>query len=113
MDRLISQGGIKNKISNLNWRYIFENDIKTYKMKKFNQKQQKIWFLKKKIFSQKIHILAHSGGRKITNNIFWHILSHCESKLCIKCVKKSAKNGQFLSKVMKNMHYGPISQKKL
>jgi hypothetical protein len=27
--------------------------------------------------------------------------------------EKSAKNSQFLSKVMKNMHYGPISQKKL
>jgi hypothetical protein len=26
--------------------------------------------------------------------------------------EKSAKSGQFLSRVMKNMHYGPISQKK-
>jgi hypothetical protein len=47
--------------------------------------------LKKKNFSHKIHILAHSGGRNITKKIFWLILSHCGSKLCMKCMKSLLK----------------------
>jgi hypothetical protein len=105
----------KHKISNLNWRYIFENDIKTYKMKKFNQKQQKIWFLRKTILRQKIHILAHSGGRNITEIIFWHILlflSHCESKHCIKCVKSPLKMVNFFRKSWKISTMGRFLKKK-
>jgi hypothetical protein len=41
-------------------------------------------------------------------------LTHFRSmwvKILQKICGKSAKNGQFREKVMKNMHYGPISQK--
>jgi hypothetical protein len=69
------------------WTFLTRFDKKHKNVIKINQKQRKFWFLKKKNFSQKIHISAHSGGRNITEIIFWHILSHCESKFCIKCVK--------------------------
>ncbi len=42
-------------------------------------------------------------------------MTHIKSlwvKTLHKMCEKSSKNGQFLSKVMKNKHYGPISQKK-
>jgi hypothetical protein len=61
--------------------------------------------LKKKFLSQKIHISAHRGGRNITKIIFWLILSHCGSKLCIKCVKSLLKIVNFFQKSWKNKHY--------
>jgi hypothetical protein len=80
-------------------------------MKKFYEKQQEIWFLKKKNFSQKIHILAHSGGRNITEIIFWHILSQCESKFCIKCVKSLLKMVNFFWKLWKISTMGRFLKK--
>jgi hypothetical protein len=80
-------------------------------MKKFNQKQEKFWFLKKKNFSQKIHILAHSGGRNITEIIFWHILSHCGTKRCIKCVKSLLKMVNFFRKSWKICTMGRFLKK--
>jgi hypothetical protein len=70
--------------------------------------------LKKKniFFGQKPKILAHSEGCNRLKTSYYSILVTLGQNSA-KCKTKNTKNDQFIVKIIKKYHYGPISQKVL
>jgi hypothetical protein len=75
-------------------------------MKKPNKKL----FRKKNFFGQKLKFLAHSEGCNRLKIISYSI-SATMGQNSVECKTKITKNSQFIVKITKNFHYGPISHK--